>query len=80
MNKCQLLFNTFGLFLDFVGVSLFIIIPLMTKGAATAVDEAFLLEQRFGRLIASCWSSIAIVLIAIGFLAQILGNIIALLN
>ncbi len=79
MNKCQLLFSTFGLFLDFIGVLLFIIIPPMTKGATTEADEEFLLEPRFGKLIANCWSFIALVLIIIGFLAQIVGNIIALL-
>lgn len=80
MNICQLLFSTFGLFLDLIGVLLLIIIPTMAKGTTTEADEKFVIEQRLGILIANSWFQMAIMLIIIGFAAQIVGNIIALVN
>jgi hypothetical protein len=80
MNKCQLMFSTFGLFLDLLGVLLLIIIPTMAKGAITEADEKFVIERRLGTLIADRWFQMAIMLIIMGFVAQIVGNIVVILN
>jgi hypothetical protein len=42
-----MIFSTVGLFLDFIGVLVLLIFPILTKGAITAVDEMYLLEKRF---------------------------------
>jgi hypothetical protein len=80
MNKSQLLCSTFGLFMDLVGVLFLIIIPTMAKGAITEADEKFVIERHLGTLIANSWFKMAIMLIIIGFVAQIVGNIVAIFN
>jgi hypothetical protein len=78
VNRCQLILSTIGLFLDLIGVLVLILISKSTKGAVTETDENFLIERRFGPLVANSWFTVSIILIIIGFFTQLSGNIIVL--
>lgn len=82
MNLCQLLFSTFGLVLDLIGVLLLIYHQLSTTGAGTQCDQNHIMERQHPNIsinIIRSWTAIGLVFIIIGFLAQIVGNIIALI-
>jgi len=61
------LLNTIGLILDFIGVVILLYVSAKTKGATTKADEDY--------IISPCFHIVGYVLLAIGFLLQILGNV-----
>jgi hypothetical protein len=58
--------NVCGLILDFVGVIILLYVSVKSKGATTIADENFIISP---------WiQKVGYVLLAIGFLMQIMGN------
>jgi hypothetical protein len=71
MKSCPSIFTIFGLTLDFVGVLLLLAYAKKSMGATTPTDEQYTKS--------SPWLYVGLTLTAIGFLAQVIGSILAIL-
>ncbi len=69
MIYCQQIFNIFGLFLDLIGVLALTVYGKKTLGITSGFEEAY--------VGAKPWYYVGISCIIIGFVSQIIGNIIS---